>query len=323
MSNFLKILLFSSIGGLIVGCGTGQQDSGGVKYYSAANDTYYQIESSTTGESSVLSITTNGIVTQIPLTPSINGGFVYNTLYKGQNAAGSVLVNNGNMGFTINSTGGSYFDFASQYVNNNSIPSGTYTTVCDTNNISPCVINIANNSISITEYGQSGVPVSLCTNQPLTLISANSPNPYLFYFSCGVEGGATSGKWYIAPLTINNITGFMISEFNPAINANDDGTDELAFPQSSFNPSGTYNYVSYGISTGVASLSSASFSNGSLNNPTIGSCAGAACAIVPNAFYNFPMVGFSYFSVNGTVNYNLVGSAGMGLYQDSYQGIYY
>ncbi len=324
MRKLNRILLVLT-GAVVVACGSGQTNTG-TNYYSAAYDTYYQIESSLVNnqESYFLNIISTGNQTnKIPLTLQSNGIFTFNTNLQNQSTTGYVLATNGNLGIAFNSTSGSYYDFASTFVNSNQLPSGSYVTVCDQNNLSACTITVNGNLISITEYNQSGSATALCANSKISKVSSSNINPYLYSFGCGVDGGSASGTWYIAPLTINGVTGFMINEYNNVINASDDGTDEIAFPQGSINPQGNYFYVANGILTGSASIGTAIFSGNTLNNPTVGNCSGAPCAIVPGYFYNYPMSGFSYYSVNNTVNYNLVGNDTMGLYQDSYEGIYY
>jgi hypothetical protein len=231
------------------------------------------------------------------------------------------------MGISFTSTN-SYADFATINTNRNNIPSGSYSTVCDQNNLSACIISINNNQISIVEYSVSGVPTALCNNQKLVQASSNAINPNVYSFTCGVQGGASSGTWSAIPLIVNGVTGIMISEYDASINANDNITDEIAFIQESFIPSGNYNYE-YNSSSGQGGISSATFNNGTLINATVGSCAGAACAIIQGQYAGAvglsgnPMVGFDYYSVNGTTNYNLVGNTTMNIFDDSYAGIYY
>lgn len=319
-----KYYLFSSILLFVLnGCGNGNAvNNTATSYYSASNDTYYQLESSVNNniESFVLNMVTNSRpITAIPLTRSNPNHYTFIAL--GGN--GSVALSNGNLGISFNATSNNWIDFATQNTASTQIPSGMYTTICDRTNISPCVINIKNNQITISEYSISGVATRLCTNVTISNVN-NNINPFISSFVCGVGGGAKSGVWNIMPIAINSITALMISEYNPTINANDDTTDEIAFPQSSIAilPSGTYNYL-YANLNGTNGISTARFSNSSILNSTIGSCAGAACAIIQGKFYNFTMSGFNYFNVNGFNNYNFVGDNLMNIYQDSYIGFYF
>ncbi|MBY0379135.1 MAG: hypothetical protein K2P99_01900 [Burkholderiales bacterium] len=319
-----KCCFYSSILLLVLNsCGDGNATKNSASsYYSASNDTYYQLESSVNNniESFVLNLVTNsGPITGIPLSQTTPNHYTF----IGLGGTGNVALNNGNLGISFTSTSNNWIDFATQNTTSTQIPSGVYTTICDRTNISPCVINIQNNQITINEYSTSGVATTLCHNVSINNVN-NSINPFISSFVCSVGGGAKSGIWYVMPLAINTMTALMISEYNPTINANDDTTDEIAFPQNSIAilPSGTYNYL-YANLNGTNGISSAQFSNSSILNSTIGSCAGAACAIIQGKFYNFTMSGFDYFNVNGFNNYNFVGNNLMNIYQDSYIGFYY
>jgi len=195
--------------------------------------------------------------------------------------------------------------------------------VCDQNNLSACTVKIANTQISIIEYSTSGVPTILCTNQTLTQASANSINPYVYSFSCAVQGGAYVGTWYVAPLIVNGITALMLSEYNASLNANNDGTDAIAFLQAAFSPNGNYNYLYSKSATTQVGITTAVFTANTITNSISGTCNGAACAIIQGRFYNFAMPGFAYYSVNGTTNYNVVGDDTMNIYVDSFMGFYY
>ena len=105
-------------------------------------------------------------------------------------------------------------------------------------------------------------------------------------------------------------------------------TNAIAFSQESFTANGNYNYV-YSAIQGSIGLATASFNAGTLMNIVVGSCAGASCAIISGEYsggVGMPgnqMLGFSYYSVNGANNYNLVGNSQMNIFMDSYAGIYY
>jgi hypothetical protein len=259
----------------------------------------------------------------IPLTSLGGGLYSFTTIYNNESATGTILIKNANFGFTISAPGGgSYDDFATQnVVANTSISTGTYVTLCDQSNLSPCVITINNNQISINEYSPSGSATNLCTNQNLTA-QPNSQNPNAFYFTCAISGGSMSGTWYATPFISNATSGFMLSEYNPNQNSSNlAGTNEIAFPQSTISPNGGFNYV-YN-SGSQAGISTTTFSINTIINSTIGTCSGAACALTLGAFYNYVMSGFGYFNVAGTANYNLVGNDNMAMYEDSYQGFYF
>jgi hypothetical protein len=187
---------------------------------------------------------------------------------------------------------------------------------------------INNNQITVTEYNVSGNPTILCSNQPLVYPS-NNGNPYLLSFSCGVQANTYRGTWYLMPLSINNETALMISEYIATSNSAYSITNEIAFLQSSFTPSGTYNYVYNGIGLSQAGIKMASFNNNSLINTVVGTCAGAACAIINGQYFSNSdtignvMQGFDYYNVNGLSSYNLVGSTSMNLFVDSFSGIYF
>ncbi len=320
--------IFNNIFGICIisisGCGDGQ-NSEATNYYSASFDTYYQIESSESSYSfNIVSSSGNSLV-NVPLTTTSNG-YTFSASYNGQSATGNIVINNGQMGISINASSNGFTDFATLNTNNNLIPDGVYTTVCDQNNISACNMVINGNTISVTEYSVSGESTILCSNQSLTN-AINSVNPNLLSFSCGVQGGTYNGIWNIMPLIVNNTVAIMISEYNASINQNDNGTDEIAFPELSFMPNGSYNYVYNPIASGQSGISNASFSNGVLINNIVGTCDGAMCALITNQYAGIAggnsMVGFNYYSVNGQLNYNLVGNDTMNIYVDSYVGIYY
>lgn len=319
---------------LVSACGAGDDsNNGGNSYYSASATTYYQIESKD-NESFILNIVTNSgnSIKNIPLIPSQNG-YTFAGIINGNNLAGSIVIKNNLLGISVTNSGGSiqsFADFATTSANTNtdSLPSGTYTTVCDQDNISACVINIVDNQISITEYSISGQPTVLCSNASITQASA-SINPYSWSFSCGVQGGMYSGTWSVMPLVINGATALMLSEYSPNFGISNSITNEIAFVQGAFSPNGNYNYVYNGTINNQAGIATTSFSNNSLINTVVGSCAGAACALIQGQYAGAigssgnVLSGFDYYSVNGTVNYNLVGSSTMNIFVDSFSGIYF
>ncbi|MCC2624335.1 MAG: hypothetical protein K0R14_208 [Burkholderiales bacterium] len=330
--KLLFILFFSIF--LIVSCGDGSSSSSNTNYYSASSNLYYEINTSNESgvESLALSVvaTTGNLLNNVPLTLSGNNSYTFNGGNTGSNISGSLVLKNNQMGISINGTSTTSFaDFAveSEVTNNNSIPNGTYTTVCDQNNISACSIVINNNQISITEFSVSGQSTTLCQGQAITT-APNAQNPFLSSFSCGVQGGTHTGTWYIMPIVVNNTTGIMINEYNASVASGPSFTNEIAFPQATFTPNGTYNYVYNGVSSN-SGIATATFSSAGLVNSIIGTCSGAVCALVQGQYAGSvgasgnTMVGFDYYSVGGTVNYNLVGSTSMNIFMDSYSGIYF
>ncbi len=321
----MKKIILSLIPVALLGCGSGTTTSGGTVYYSASYSSNYLIESQNNNESQLLlSIipNTGTYVYQAPLTMVSNNSYIF-----AQNGAtGTVTFNNGNMGVSYQTSSSTWIDFATTNISNISLPSGTYNAVCDQTNLSACNITINNNNISITEFNSSGQPTVLCANKALQQVgSSNVYNPYLYSFTCGVNGGSSSGVWYAVPITINQVTGIMLSEFNPTINNNDDTTDEIAFPSSnSINPSGNYFYVYDGGSLGGVGVTNAQFSVAGLTNTVVGLCSGASCALVNNQIYNgIPKTGFDWYNVNNLNSYNLTGNDSMGIYQDSFEGFYF
>lgn len=334
MNKLRKICLSASIAALIVGCGAGSNTNptlGANTYYSAAYDTYYQIESSTNGGTPTYTFsatTSNGdYLNQIPLTTNGTNNYSFQTTVSGNAATGNISINNGQLGFAINYGSGAYADFASNNPSNQSIPNGTYTTLCDITNLSACTVTINNNAITVTEYNTSGSSVNLCTTASMTQTTSNYINPYLWGFSCGTQGGnGPTGIWYAMPFAANGVTGIMIAEFNPNLNSNDLGTDEVAFiqpaDQNGVTPLGNYNYAYQGWTSGQVGISSGSFSSGFLTNPTLG----GTCTLVYGQFYNYRMNGFDTctFSGSGSTNfYNIVGNNTMNIYMDSFSGFYF
>lgn len=315
LTIFLSVIFLSA-------CGVGDENKNGMVYYSASLSSYYQIESSSSNSNQqVLNIVSNNGTTSYNLTPTSTGYTFGNS-----NASGVITLESGQMGISFNSTSGSFIDLATVNTSSTKPPSGTYNAICDMNNISACQMTISNNQISVVEFNNSGKATTLCTNQPLKAVNSRI-NPNLFSFTCGVQAGTYSGVWYIAPLNVNGVSAFMVSEYNNSINANDDVTDEIAFPQQAINPNANYIYVYYalnGVTSGQAvGTSSAIFTQAGLVNSIVGTCGGAACILVPNHYFNNnPLLGFDYYSVLNATNYNLVGSDKMGIYQDSYLGFY-
>ena len=330
----MKLLGILALCILVNACGAGDDNhNGGNSYYSASSTTYYQIESQS-NESFVLNIVTNSgnSIDNIPLVETVNG-YTFTSIVNGNNLTGTIVIKNNLLGISATNSGGtmqSFADFATTIANTNtdSIPDGTYTTVCDLDNVSACVINITDSKISITEYSLSAQPTVLCRNAKITR-AGTSINPYLQSFSCGVQGGVYSGTWYVMPLVVNGDTALMLNEYSASSNTPDSVTNEIAFIQAPFAPNGNYNYVYNGINGNQTGIATASFSANSLVNTIVGSCSGAACALIQGQYAGVisgggnVLSGFDYYSVNGTVNYNLVGSTIMNIFVDSFTGIYF
>jgi hypothetical protein len=330
--KLLFVLLFSIF--LIVSCGDGSSSNSTTNYYSASSNLYYQINTSSESgvESLALSVvaTTGNLLNNAPLTLSGDNSYTFSGGNMGNNISGNLVLKNSQMGISISGTStNSFADFAveSAITNNDSIPNGTYTTVCDQNNISACSIVINNNQISITEFSVSGKSTSLCQGQSITT-APNMQNPFLSSFSCGVQSGTHIGTWYIMPIVVNSTTGIMINEYNASVASGPSFTNEIAFPQAAFTPNGAYNYVYNGVSSN-SGIATATFSSAGLVNSIVGTCSGAVCALVQGQYAGAvgasgnTMVGFDYYSIGGTVNYNLVGNTTMNIYVDSFSGIYF
>ncbi|MCE3268065.1 MAG: hypothetical protein K0R49_317 [Burkholderiales bacterium] len=327
----MRLLVIFLISILLISCGDGNTNNSTTNYYSASPNSYYQIitESQNGVESLALSITTStgNILDNVPLTITGLNTYSFGDSTTGD-SNGTLILKNNQMAISVKSgTNTSFADFAIESMTNTTIPDGTYNTVCDQNNISACTVVVNNNQISITEYSVAGTPTNLCQNQTLQQTSGTQ-NPYLGSFSCGVQGGTNNGAWYVMPITANGVTGIMISEYNPSSTANTSITNEIAFPQAAFTPNGTYNYVYNGISSN-SGLTTASFSTAGLVNTVVGSCSGAACALIEGQYAGSigmqgnTMTGFDYYNINGSINYNLVGSSVMNIFVDSFSGIYF
>lgn len=330
----MKLFIIFTLLILLCACGSGNNNSSGTaNYYSASSTAYYQIESKN-NESFILNIITNSgnNINNIPLIQTSNG-YTFASKNSGNNLMGTIIIRNSLLGISITNSGGTILpaaDFATTSENTNSdqLPPGTYTTVCDRDNISPCIINITNNQISITEYNLSGQPIILCKNADVINVNGNSTNPYLKSFSCGVQGGIYSGTWYAMPLVVNGETAIMLNEYSASLNGSNSVTNEIAFLQAQFSPNGEYNYVYNSISSNQSGITTATFSNNSLINTVVGTCAGAACALIQGQYVGSGgvgnmLAGFDYYNVNGIVSYNLVGSTQMNIFVDSFSGIYY
>lgn len=325
--NLLLLSLISCFPILISACGSGSStSSSGQVYYSASNTGHYLVESNVnpSNESQLyISVVSQngGYVKEAPLTQVSTNNYTFSQ----SGASGTVTIKNGNFGISYNGTSSTWIDFATQNVGS-SVPSGNYNLICDQTNLSPCTMNISNNSVNVTEYSLTGQATTLCNNSSLSQVgSSNLNNPYLFAFTCGVNGGSSQGVWYIVPIVQNSTTGLMIGEYNAASNNNNDETDEIAFPANiAINPNGSYNYLYNGGSLSGVGVSTAQFTATGLINQTVGLCSGAQCALIQNQYYNNnPATGFDWYNVNSLNNYNLVGSDSMSIYQDSFEGFYF
>lgn len=325
--NFLTAILIGSLGVVVSSCGGGSSVSAGQNYYSASYSSYYNIQNGTGDNESALylSIVSQGTqyVNNALLTPVSNIESQYEFSQNG--AYGIVTIKNGNLGISYTSSSGAWIDFATQSTNiATTIPNGTYNLVCDQTNISPCQMEVNNNSITINEFSVSGQKTTLCNASNLTKYS-NMQNPYLWAFSCGVNGGSSAGTWYLMPINIESQFSFLVSEYNPTVNENDDVTDEIAFTQVStgINPNGSYDYVYSGIVSGGVGTTNAQFTASPATLINSITCGGSLCALNFNQYYyNQSMLGFDWYT-NTTSSYNLVGSDVQNIYQDSYEGFYF
>lgn len=323
-SKLLSLLCMSA---LIISCGTGANELlPGQNYFSASYSSYYNIQQNN-GQSYLTIVSpsqqwlNNAFLTPIVLTAN-ESQYTFNQ----GGASGIVTIKNNNLTINYTSTSSTWIDFATQNIGN-SLPDGTYNLICDQTNLSACSMTINNDNISITEYSVTGQTTTLCNNSSANKASSNLNNPYIWTFTCSVNGGSSSGIWHIMPMMSNNTTSLLIAEYNPTSNINNDATDEIAFqqPSTNINPSGTYVYTYNGGSfSGGVGTSTAMFSGATLANSIVGLCNGSACALIPNQYYNNQAkLGFDWYNVNGLNNYNLVGSDAQNIYQDSFEGFYF
>lgn len=325
--KLLTTILIGALGIVVSSCVGGSTGVAGQNYYSASYSSYYNIQNGTgANESSLyLSIVSQGAtqyVSNALLTPVVGAESQYEFSQNG--AYGTVTIKNNNLGISYISPSSSWIDFATSTANiGSTIPNGTYNLICDQTNISPCQMVVNNNSISITEYSMTGQSTILCNNSIVQQLS-NNQNPYLWAFNCGVNGGAHSGTWYLMPFTSSNQTSFLISEYNPTSNTNDDVTDEIAFtqPVAQITPSGNYSYVYTSLSGNGVGTTSAQFATAPSSIVNSITC-GSLCGLNVNQYYfNQSQVGFDWYT-NTTSSYNLVGSDAQKIYQDSYEGFYF
>lgn len=336
MKKLTLILLSTIISVSLVACGAGSTTNATNTYYSASSNYNYQLVfSESSGTPNGLIIQTIGSVGQ-PMTLSSTANNIYSFnagTYNGLlyfNPSESAVI-----GISVTGTGITpYNDFATNSVST-TLPNGTFNTICDLSNLSPCQISINGNSISISEFNQQGQATALCQDSTINT-TPSSTNPALFSFVCGSSGSQqNAGTWYLTPFTLNGVTALMVSQFINNTVGTDNGTDFIAFPQgSSLTPTGNLGYVysalqsSLGYSSGI---STASFTNVGNNyfitNATVGTCTGSGCALTLNSYYNYSQNGYAWFQVynsqsSSNINYNIVGNSTMGIYMDSYTGFY-
>ena len=319
-----SVIAISAASVVLIGCGNGSTNNLplGQNYFSASYSSFYNIQNGTgSGNESnlYLSVISQGdqYVTNVQLIPtSFESQYTFNQ----NNISGTVTIKNGNLGISYQSSSTQWTDFATQHVGN-SIPNGTYNLICNQSNLSACQMVVNNNSVTLTEYSISAQKTILCSNASLQAVAAASENPSVFTFNC-----SNGGKWYILPMSYNNQTSLLISEYNSFVNENDDVTDDIAFsqPQTGINPRGNYTYLYNGgsVSDGVG-ISSVQFSinPAALVNPI--SCNGYLCALQTNQYYNNQQqIGFDWYT-NTNGYYNLVGSDAQNIYQDSFEGFYF
>lgn len=308
---------------LLNACNSGTTSTSSLQtnYYSGASASYYQIVKSGSSNSLYLNIinASGYLLKNVPLNQASNG-YIFNTILNGESATGQVVFGNENdLAFVINSNATAYNDFATTYANSNPILDGNYVANCDQQKISACLVQVINQEITITEYTSNGTPTILCRNQPL--VNSHSINPYALSFNCTVNGGANSGIWYATPFSFNQTTAILIGEYIPSINANDNVTDDIAFPQQTIQATGNFNYTYYDLAGGSPGINTDSKLNSTtIVNPT--TCINGPCQIQSNGFYHYSMLGFDYYTTNSS-NYNLVGNDAMQIYADSYVGFYF
>lgn len=313
---------------LLVACGSGGSDDTATgTYYTGGYDYYYQVQSESGASTTTLNVLgSNGsTLFSAPLTSTGNNSYTFTSNYNNQTINGNVVITNGILSIAANVWG---IDIGTNSAN--PIQNGSYSTICDKGNISPCTVNVNNNSISITEYSTSGAPTVLCSNS--LLVETNSvPNNYTF--KCGIMGSSTPQySWYVTSFTRNGVPGLLISEYNGNTQINNDETDDIAVIQATSSgtlmPNGGFYYTSNGASgSGTPSITIANFtSNGStatINNPSLGNCNGQACALTLDQYYSQIANGYAYFTTTtNPINYNLVGNTTMNLMMDSASGFY-
>ncbi|MDD3267405.1 MAG: hypothetical protein PHC75_09545 [Burkholderiales bacterium] len=304
MKKRLITLLSLSVASLIVACGVGETTSGNL-YYSASNSAHYVIESGINNQSEsqlYISMVTQASLWKAPL-ESVPSSIVGTTSYTyNQNGiSGTVTLRGGILGISYTSTNGAWIDFAAIESHiGSSIPNGNYNLICDQANLSPCTMVVQTITgvqvVTVTEFNTVGTATTLCSNSPITQSGQSNPmNPYLYSFTCSNSGGTTSGVWDLLPFTQHGVTGFMVAENNYSSNITDDSTDEIAFPQHSISPTGSYNYLyNGGIGIGIG-VNTASFSLPSgINNPT-SLCSN--CGLTLGRYYNgVAATGFAWYT---------------------------
>lgn len=325
--SHISLATLSILGSLLLGCGAGDNNSDNQKiYYSAAHSGYYVIESGVNpnNESQLyfsVVAQSGGYVQKAPLTMSSHGNYTFNQ----SNVIGTVTIKDSLLGVSYTAPSNSWIDLATSESHIlSSVSTGNFNLICDQTNLSACNLQITNNQITITEYSITGQATTLCSNSSLTKVPQNFSNPYLYSFNCGVNGGSSSGTWYVLPFNKNGESSIMISEFNPTSNDNSDATDELAFKLARISPSGEYKYLYNGGSISGVGVSTVSINQSGLINPVSGLCGGSSCALIQDQYYiDNQAVGFSWYNVNLQNNYNFTGSDIMKVYQDSFEGFYF
>ncbi len=312
---------------LLVACGSGGMDNLNTgTYYTGGYDYYYQVQSESGTGSTLNVLGSNGsALFSAPLTSTGGNSYYFTTSYNGRDINGNLVILGGILSIVANAWG---TDIGSN--NTNPIQDGSYSTICDKGNMSPCSVVINNNSISVTEYSTSGAPTILCSNS--LLVETNSiPNNYMF--KCGIMGSnAPQYNWYVTSFTRNGIPGLLISEYNGSTQINNDETDDIAVIQATssgiFAPNGSFYYTSNGTSGSatpsiiIANLTS-NGSTGTINNQAIGNCNGQACALTMDQYYSQIANGYAYFTTtNNPLNFNLVGNSTLNLMMDSASGFY-
>lgn len=323
MKKVISLLITAII---ITACVGESVNSNQQKYYSAAHTGYYLIESNVNPENEselYFSVVdqSSSYVYQTPLSLVSSNNYTF----KQGSTSGTVTIKNNLLGVSYSGVSDAWIDLATTTNNiESSLPNGSYNLICDQTNISACNLKILNNQITLVEFSTTGQPITLCSNSLAELVPANTGNQYLYSFTCGVNGGSSSGTWYALPINIRSEHSIMLSEYNPTSNDSSDTTDELSFPVQSINPTGTYQYLYDGGSLSGVGVSTASISAAGVINPIAGSCSGSACALVPDQYYlNNDAQGFAWYNVNLQNNYNLTGSDKMKVYQDSFFGFYF
>ncbi|RTL11753.1 MAG: hypothetical protein EKK54_06045 [Neisseriaceae bacterium] len=308
---------------LINGCSAGGDSSSNSNYYSSGYDYYYQLQAESSSTPVLNALSANGTTLfSANLTPGSSNSYTFKTTYNNKPVAGNVVLSNGILSIAASNWG---IDLASN--STTQVSNGTFSTICDMGNMSPCTIIISGNNITVTEYASNGRHTQLCNN---SLLSTTNAIPNNYSFKCGINGSSTPQyDWYLIPFIRNGVAGLLLGEFNYGSQVNNDQTNDIAMQQTTtvgeFMPNGSYYYASAYSGTPSMTVATITYtgSNALINNPTVGSCNGQPCSLIMDQYYQQIAYGYAYFTPTQPVlNVNVVGNSNMGLMMDSVSGFY-